>query len=118
MEDKLTDYEQQKWTIRRDKERRGFLRDQSDEFDSDLFENPVREVTLTDVVQVGSKILIGGGLGVLAGVAGIAVVASAAEVVIGGVITKVAGVVGCAAGLSLGLNKFKARRKKAYEGDY
>jgi hypothetical protein len=110
MEDQMVAYEQRKRAIRFKTARRRDIRAEVDEFDDDLFDSPGREVRLSDVAQVGSKILIGGGLGVLAGVAGIAVAASVAEVVIAGVITKVSGVIGCAVGLSLGVNKFKARR--------
>jgi hypothetical protein len=68
----------------------------------------------SDVLQVGTKVLIGGGVGLLAGVAVIAVAASAAEVVVAGVVTKIAGVVGGACGLSWGLGKYqKGKAKKA-----
>nr|MBF0220784.1 hypothetical protein [Desulfobulbaceae bacterium] len=64
---------------------------------------PRKRVTSIDIAKLGTGVLVGGGLGLLAGVATIAVAASAAEIVIGGVITKVAGVVGGAAGLGFGL---------------
>ncbi|MBF0468662.1 MAG: hypothetical protein HQK61_07230 [Desulfamplus sp.] len=69
-----------------------------------------KKVGFTDVMQVGSKVLIGGGIGLLGGVAVIAVAASAAEVVVAGVVTKIAGVVGGAAGLSWGLNRIKKKK--------
>jgi len=69
-------------------------------------------VGFSDVMQIGSKVLIGGGIGLLAGVATIAVAASAAEVVLVGAITKVAGVVGGAAGLNWGVNKYKKKNNK------
>lgn len=65
---------------------------------------PRKGVTAIDVAKLGTGVLVGGGLGLLAGVATIAVAASAAEIVIGGVITKVAGVVGGAIGLGTGLH--------------
>jgi len=71
-----------------------------------------RKVGFADVLQVGSKVLIGGGLGLLAGVAAIAVTASAAEIILAGAVTKVAGVVGGATGLSWGVHKFKKKSKK------
>lgn len=74
--------------------------------------NGSKSIKLSDVAQVGGKILIGGGLGLLAGVAAIGVAASAAEIVVAGVVTKIAGVVGGAMGLSLGMNKYQKKRKK------
>ena len=94
------------------------IRTELDEFDPDLLEGHDQQVRLSDVAQVGSKVLIGGGLGLLAGVAGIAVMASAAEIVLAGVVTKIAGVIGCAAGLSMGVRKFKAKRKRGNSEDY
>lgn len=81
-----------------------------DDFDDDSADFGEDRIGVSDVLQVGSKVVIGGGLGLLAGVATIAVVASAAEVVIAGVVTKVAGVVGGAAGLTMGLNNAKKKR--------
>lgn len=110
MENVQMDYEQRKNGIRF----RAETEREMDEFDPDLLEKFDREVKLSDVAQVGSKILIGGGLGLLAGVATIAIVASAAEVVVAGVITKIAGVVGGAVGLSMGVKKFRKKKKRAY----
>lgn len=110
MEDQMIAYEQKKRTVRFKKARDRSI-NELDEFDLDLDESPSQEVRLSDVAQVGSKILIGGGLGLLAGVAGIAVAASAAEVVLAGVVTKISGVIGCALGLSLGVRKFKAKKE-------
>ncbi len=112
MENQTTAYEQEKSAIRFKKARHRSIRAELDEFDRDLLESPGQEVRLSDVAQVGSKILIGGGLGLLAGVAGIAVAASAAEVVLAGVVTKITGVIGCAVGLSMGVRRFKGKRKK------
>ncbi|MBF0573747.1 MAG: hypothetical protein HQK69_08310 [Desulfamplus sp.] len=81
------------------------------EYDENIWEDGNR-VGFTDVMQVGSKVLIGGGIGLLGGVAAIAVAASAAEVVVTGVITKIAGVVGGAVGLSWGLNSIKKKKSK------
>ena len=110
MEDQMIAYEQKKRTVRFKRARDRSI-NELDEFDLDLDESPGQEVRLSDVAQVGSKILIGGGLGLLAGVAGIALAASAAEVVLAGVVTKITGVIGCALGLSLGVKKFKAKRQ-------
>ncbi len=112
MEDQMIAYEQKKRTVRFKTARDRSIRPELDEFDPDFLESPGQQVRLSDVAQVGSKILIGGGVGLLAGVAGIAVAASAAEVVLAGVVTKIAGVIGCALGLSLGVRKFKAKRGK------
>ena len=111
MEDQMIAYEQKKRTVRFKRARDRSI-NELDEFDLDLDESPGQEVRLSDVAQVGSKILIGGGLGLLAGVAGIALAASAAEVVIAGVVTKITGVIGCAVGLSMGVRRFKAKRGK------
>lgn len=112
MEEQLLDYEQRKEAIRLKTAEEGGWKGDLDEFDSDYLEDSGKQVVLSDVAQVGSKVLIGGGVGLLAGVAGIAVVASAAEVVVAGVVTKIAGVVGCAIGLSLGLKGFKNKKRR------
>lgn len=78
--------------------------------------NGSKSIELSDVAQVGGKILIGGGLGLLAGVAAIGVAAGAAEIIVAGVVTKIAGVVGGAMGLSLGMNKYQKKRKKMEGG--
>ncbi|MBF0529787.1 MAG: hypothetical protein HQK55_11070 [Deltaproteobacteria bacterium] len=79
---------------------------------NDPLVSETRQVELSDVLQIGSKVLIGGGVGLLAGVATIAIAASAAEVVIAGAITKVAGVVGGALGLSMGLSRYQKKSLK------
>jgi len=84
-----------------------------DDFDGDLADFRKDRVGASDVIQIGSKVVIGGGLGLLADVATIAVAASAAEVVVAGVVTKVAGVVGGAVGLTMGLNSAKKKKKKS-----
>ena len=111
MDEQLLDYEQRKDAIRLKTSEKQRWKVDLDEFDSSHLEASDRQVALSDVAQVGSKVLIGGGVGLLAGVAGIALVASAAEVVVAGVVTKIAGVVGCAVGFSLGLRGFKNKRK-------
>ncbi len=105
MDDKLRDYEDAKKAIYVKKKRKS--RDDLDDFDEEYHSAANKTVVLTDVIEVGTKMLIGGGLGLLAGVATIAIAASAAEVVVTGVITKITGVVGGAVGLSMGLNKHK-----------
>ena len=64
MEAQHTDYDQRKRTIRYDKARDRAVRAEVDGFDPGLIDGPGREVRLSDVTQVGSKILIGGGLGI------------------------------------------------------
>lgn len=112
MEDQVTAYERAKRAIRTRRAHKAQIDADMDEFDSELFESSGRELGLSDFAQVGTKVLIGGGIGLLAGVATIAVAASAAEVVLAGAITKVAGVVGGATGLSLGIRKLQAKKKK------
>jgi hypothetical protein len=107
MEAHLMDYEQKKRAIRLNQVNPRRSKAALAEIDDDLQDTPAKSVRLSDVAQVGSKVLIGGGIGLLAGVATIAVVASAAEIVIAGVITKIAGVIGGALGLSMGIRKFK-----------
>jgi hypothetical protein len=111
MEEEWMDYEQRKATVRVKAAARKKWEQDQEEFDALEPEDRGRQLTLSDVTQVGSKVVIGGGVGLLAGVAGIAVAAGAAEVVVAGVVTKIAGVVGCAVGLSLGINKYKGKSK-------
>ena len=110
--DKFREYEGIKKAINlkgsRQKKRKWDL----DDFDNGLADFREDRVGVSDILQVGSKVVIGGGLGLLAGVATIAVVASAAEVVVAGVVTKIAGAVGGAMGFTMGLNKVKKRKKK------
>ena len=105
MDDQLRDYEEAKRAVYAKKKRK--IDDDFDDIDEKGLNPASKTVVLSDVIDVGTKVLIGGGLGLLAGVAAIAITASAAEVVIAGVITKITGVVGGAVGLSMGLNKFK-----------
>lgn len=74
----------------------------------DALERP-RQVGVTDVLSLGGKVVIGGGVGLLAGIATIAVVASAGELILAGVVTKIAGVVGGALGLTFGLGDLKKK---------
>jgi hypothetical protein len=109
--DTLHEYEAAKKSVH-EREARRRKKLTLDDFDDDALTGDRRTKFLSDTVQIGSKMVIGGGLGLLAGVATIAVAASAAEVVVAGVITKIAGVVGGAVGLSLGLNKVGSKNKK------
>lgn len=113
MSDRIATYEENKKTVRAKKA--GKKKDfDFDDMDMDYMETPLpRQVGLSDVVQVGSKVVVGAGLGLLAGVATIAVAASVAEIVIAGVVTKIAGVVGGGAGLSMGLRQLRSRRERA-----
>lgn len=113
MEELLAAYEEKQKSIRlkkatRKKEIFGFGISGT----SDPMKSLSRQIPMYDVIQLGSKVVIGAGLGLLAGVAAIAVVASAAEVVIAGVVTKIAGVVGGSAALSQGLKDLKSKRGK------
>lgn len=112
MVEQVSAYDQAKRAIRAKRAEQTRIDVDMDAFDADLYENAGKGVTLSDFTQVGAKVLIGGGLGLLAGVATIAVAASAAEVVLAGAITKVAGVVGGATGLSLGIRKIQAKKKQ------
>jgi hypothetical protein len=96
MEDQIKDYEEEKRSIR---SRTAGKRKNYDlnELDDAQLEKYGSKVDLSDVVQVGSKIIIGGGVGLLAGV-----------------LTKVTGAIGGALGLTMGLNKYqKAKKKRA-----
>ena len=116
MDDRLAAYEEGKKAIRMRmaKKKRTFDSDDLDmEMDMALMEvvPATRPVTVSDVAQVGSKVVVGAGLGLLAGVATIALMASMAEIILAGVVTKIAGVVGGGAGLSMGLRQLKSRRE-------
>ncbi|MBF0550616.1 MAG: hypothetical protein HQK60_08775 [Deltaproteobacteria bacterium] len=110
MEEQLETYEEAKKSIRSKKGKRKVANKDADDFDLDLFDEVRPKVGMSDYVDVGSKLLIGGGLGLLAGVASIAVVASAAEIVLAGAVTKIAGVVGGAIGLSWGVKKIQKKK--------
>lgn len=100
---KMSSYEKTKAAIRK-KKANAYLSDH---------ESPApakRSVDMLDVAKVGTGVLIGGGIGILSGVATIAVAAGAAEVVLGAIVTKTAGVVGGAAGLGWGLNQIEKKR--------
>ena len=103
MIEKAIPYEQAKRELRLQKV-------QEHHFENDALEDEWQELTrprykfgMFDVAKLGTGVVIGGGIGLLVGVATIAVAASVAEIIIGGVITKVAGVVGGATGLGWGL---------------
>ena len=112
MEEKMSSYEETKRAILLKKVRERRIRSDLDEFDMELSESSNGGEVLSDIAQVGTKVLIGGGLGLLAGVATIAALASVAEIVLAGAITKIAGVVGGAAGLSFGLKRVQDKKKR------
>jgi len=120
MDDRLAAYEEGKKAIRMRKAIKKRTSDSDDldmDMDMDLMDVvPARRVTVSDLAQVGSKVVVGAGLGLLAGVATIAVAASAAEIILAGVVTKIAGIIGGGAGLSLGLRQLKSRREKRVRG--
>lgn len=107
MVEELMDYETRKEAIRL---RKAANRRQDVLAYEDVYDVP-RSVGVSDVLSVGSKVLIGGGVGLLAGIAAIVVTASAAEIILAGVVTKIAGVVGGALGLTLGLGSVKKNRE-------
>nr|WCC90931.1 magnetosome protein Mad8 [Desulfobacteraceae bacterium] len=111
----FNEYEEAKKKIRSKRKVKKRYPARNDSFDENAYLYAQRRVDVTDMVQLGSKVLIGGGLGLLAGVGTIAVAASAAEIVVAGVVTKVAGVIGGAVGLSLGVNQIK---KKSTRSEY
>jgi len=110
----INTYEQTKKSIRNknktpDSNRRS--RYNLDEFNAPP--RPIREkrsIDLSDITHVGTRVVIGGGIGLLAGVGAIAVAASAGEIIIGGVVTKISGIVGGTLGLSMGVNQVKKRK--------
>jgi len=58
-----------------------------------------------DIVSIGNNVIIGGGVGLLAGMAAIAVVACAGEVILAGAVTQIAGILGGVLGFSRGVAK-------------
>ncbi len=92
-----------------------------DDMDLDEFDEPAAaadgKIGATDVLQVGSKVVIGGGLGLLGGIAAVAVAAGAAEVVVAAAATKIAGAVGGALGLSMGLKDIDRKKRLRARGD-
>jgi len=108
---KLSEYEKSKEAIKARKIEEQLLNEAADDEWTELT-SPRHGIEIVDVAKIGTGVLIGGGLGLLAGVGTIAVAASAAEIVIGGVITKVAGVVGGAAGLGWGLHSLEKKRAR------
>lgn len=80
-----TSYEEKRNAVRMTMARHREMQADPDEFDYEPYDGSNGRMRISDMAQMGSKILIGGGVGVLAGVATIAVAASAAEVIIAGV---------------------------------
>ncbi|MBF0100845.1 MAG: hypothetical protein HQK77_08060 [Desulfobacterales bacterium] len=113
LNEQLENYEAAKQEIYQKKTSTPKTRMDFGDFDAELLE-PARGVEVADILQAGTKIVIGGGLGLMAGIATIAVAASAAEVVVAGVVTKIAGVVGGAVGLSWGVSSIKKKKDKRY----
>ncbi|MBF0226379.1 MAG: hypothetical protein HQK76_13070 [Desulfobacterales bacterium] len=107
-------YENRKNAIKSGKIRKK-ITDEFDDFDGKPIKNTKKSINTYDIFQVGTKTIIGGGLGLLAGVATIAVTASVAEIVIAGAVTKIAGVVGGVVGLSMGVNEMKKHEIKEEE---
>ena len=110
MAENLEAYEQAKREIHLRKMReRDTFPDELDELDGSLAAGNGR-IGLGDILQVGSKVVIGGGLGLLGGIAAVAVAAGAGELVIAGGAAKIAGAVGGALGLSRGIDDLKAKK--------
>lgn len=112
MTNQMSAYEKAKASIRSKKAEEFLAEDEW--LDDDLPEmmRPRRRVDFVDVTKVGTGILVGGGIGLLSGVAAIAVSASVAEVILGGVVTKIAGAVGGAAGLGWGLHTIEKKNQR------
>ncbi len=107
---RISTYEKAKRAIRMKKAQEYMLGE--DLFDDEIENGLVKRKTdFIDIAKVGTGIVIGGGIGILSGVAAIAVSASVAEIIIGGVITKIAGVVGGATGLGLGLHAIDKKNR-------
>ncbi|MBF0396285.1 MAG: hypothetical protein HQK78_05905 [Desulfobacterales bacterium] len=106
----MENYEDRKNTIKSEKLKK--VIDDFDDFDGEPLKNKKKRINGYDIFQVGTKTIIGGGLGLLAGVATIAVTASVAEIVIAGAVTKIAGIVGGVVGLSFGVNEVKKNNMK------
>lgn len=105
-------YEEVKKTIllRKEKDKKRSDAEIMREIETSVEKRP--KAGVSDYLQVGSKVVIGGGLGLLGGVAAIAVAASVGEVIVAGVVTKIAGVVGGAIGLSLGVHSYTKKVEK------
>jgi len=112
LEETSNDYEKSKQSIRTRRIEEKLMNGDILEDEWSDMTKPRSSIGPIDVAKVGTGILIGGGLGLLAGVATIAVAASAAEIVIGGVITKVCGVVGGAAGMGWGMKKMDKKKQQ------
>ncbi len=111
MNDKLSRYQKIKNSIRlknTEPSEEEWLNENDDKL---IYPRP--KTDLIGITKVGAGIVVGGGIGLLGGIATIAVTASVAEVIIGGVITKIAGVVGGAAGLGWGLHHIEKRKTQS-----
>jgi len=109
--ERLSSYEEIKKAIR-SKKVDEYLMGDDEEFDELL--QPRHKPDLVGITMVGAGVIIGGSLGLLAGIATIAVTASVAEVVIGGVVTKITGVLGGAAGLGWGLSRMSKQNQQKH----
>ena len=109
---KMNTYQKTKAAIRKKKAQEYMMGE--DLFEDDYLDRAIdkRKIDVVDVAKVGTGVVIGGGLGILSGVAAIAITASVAEIVIGGVVTKIAGVVGGFAGLGWGVNSIERKNQK------
>ncbi|MBF0451850.1 MAG: hypothetical protein HQK75_14190 [Candidatus Magnetomorum sp.] len=115
----INTYEQAKKNIRSNKKapaKKRPSRYSLEEFNESYpYKQEKRGIDIADITQIGTKVVIGGGLGLLAGVGAIAVAASAGEIVIAGVVTKITGIVGGALGFSMGMNQAKKSPKRYVE---
>ena len=116
MAEKQDAYEQAKRDIylkkMTEREHRELFPDEYDDRDGGELVNGGGRVGLSDILQVGSKVVIGGGLGLLGGIAVVAVAAGAGELVIAGAATKIAGAVGGALGLSKGIDELELKKRR------
>jgi len=113
MTEEMSAYDTAKADIRMRKAEHYLKEDEWLDEDTVEMMQPARKADFIDVGKVGVGILVGGGLGLLSGVAAIAVSASVAEVILGGVVTKVAGAVGGAAGLGWGLHSIDKKNRRS-----
>jgi len=85
-----------------------YLMDDDNQFDELL--QPRRKSNLKGLLTVGTGVVIGGGLGLIAGIATVAVTATVSKIVIGGLSPKITGVIGGALGLRWGLRKTSKKK--------
>lgn len=104
MNETFKQYEDARKAIYEKNYRKNTPEDPDDLMDPFARESSTR-IDARDLLEIGSRMAIGGGLGFLSGIAAVAVAIHAAEIVVTGTVAKVAGLVGGAMGLSSGLKR-------------